>query len=194
MCSRASPIPGSSANVHRRIIWQQDDAVALLRPTLIGEVRLPGATGVDVSFPQASRAKRGGGQSTVSWDAMSAEERYQAEPQDETSAEALYEERWALTLLDAAMARLGAELAAAGRERIFVELKGQIWGGAGVLSYSELSGRLEMSEGALKVTVHRLRQRFRELLREEVVHTVADAAEINDELRHLVGVVRRSGL
>jgi RNA polymerase sigma factor (sigma-70 family) len=143
---------------------------------------------------QASRVKRAGGQSAVSWDAMSAEERYQAEPQDESSAEALYEERWALTLLDAAMARLGAELAAAGRERIFVELKGQIWGGSGVLSYRELSGRLEMSEGALKVTVHRLRQRFRELLREEVVHTVADAGEINDELRHLVGVVRRSGL
>jgi RNA polymerase sigma factor (sigma-70 family) len=143
---------------------------------------------------QASRLKRGGGQSAVSWDAMSAEERYQAEPKDESTAEALYEDRWALTLLETAMERLGAELTAAGRERVFVELKGQLWGESGVVSYRELSGRLEMSEGALKVTVHRLRQRFRELLREEVANTVADAGEIDDELRHLVGVVRRSGL
>jgi RNA polymerase sigma factor (sigma-70 family) len=143
---------------------------------------------------QASRLKRGGGQSAVSWDAMNAEERYLAEPRDESTAEALYEERWALTLLETAMARLGAELAAAGREPVFAELKGQLWGGSGGVSYGELSGRLEMSEGALKVTVHRLRQRFRELLREEVAQTVADAGEVDDELRHLAGVVRRSGL
>jgi RNA polymerase sigma factor (sigma-70 family) len=143
---------------------------------------------------QASRLKRGGGQSPVSWDVMSAEERYLSEPKDESTAEALYEDRWALTLLETAMERLGAELTAAGRERVFVELKGQLWGESGVVSYRELSGRLDMSEGALKVTVHRLRHRFRELLREEVANTVADAGEIDDELRHLVGVVRRSGL
>jgi RNA polymerase sigma factor (sigma-70 family) len=143
---------------------------------------------------QASRLKRGGGQSPVSWDAMSAEQRYLAEPKEESTAEALYEERWALTLLETALARLGEELAAAGRERMFMELKGQLWGGDGVVSYQELSGRLDMSEGAVKVTVHRLRQRFRELLREEVANTVADAGEIDDELRHLVGVVRRSAL
>jgi RNA polymerase sigma factor (sigma-70 family) len=143
---------------------------------------------------QASRLKRGGGQRPVSWDAMSAEERYLSEPKAESNAEALYEERWALTLLETAMERLGAELAAVGRERVFAELKGQLWGGSGAVSYRELSGRLDVSEGALKVTVHRLRQRFRELLREEVANTVADAGEIDDELRHLVGVVRRSGL
>jgi RNA polymerase sigma factor (sigma-70 family) len=143
---------------------------------------------------QASRLKRGGGQSPVSWDAMCAEERYLSEPKDESTAEALYEDRWALTLLETAIERLGAELTAAGRERVFVELKGQLWGESGIVSYRELSGRLEMSEGALKVTVHRLRQRFRELLREEVANTVADAGAIDDELRHLVGVVRRSGL
>jgi RNA polymerase sigma factor (sigma-70 family) len=143
----------------------------------------------------ASRLKRGGGQSPVSWDAMSAEERYLSEPKDESTAEALYEERWALTLLETAMERLGAELAAAGRERVFAELKGQMLGESGVaVSYRELSGRLDMSEGAVKVTVHRLRQRFRQLLREEVANTVADAGEIDDELRHLVRVVRRSGL
>ena len=59
---------------------------------------------------------------------------------------------------------------------------------------AELSARLELSEGALKVTVHRMRQRFRALLREEVARTVASAAEIDEELRHLVGIVRRSVL
>jgi RNA polymerase sigma factor (sigma-70 family) len=143
----------------------------------------------------ASRLKRGGGQSPVSWDAMSAEERYLSEPKDKSTAEAFYEERWALKLLETAMERLGAELAAAGRERVFAELKGQMLGESGVaVSYRELSGRLDMSEGALKVTVHRLRQRFRQLLREEVANTVAEAGEVDDELRHLVRVVRRSGL
>jgi RNA polymerase sigma factor (sigma-70 family) len=143
---------------------------------------------------QASRLKRGGKQSAVSWDAMCAEERYLSEPKDESTAEVLYEERWALTLLETAMERLGAELAAAGKERLFAELKGQLWGGSAVVSYRELSACLDMSEGSLKVTVHRLRQRFRELLREEVAQTVADAGEVDDELRHLAGVVRRSGL
>jgi RNA polymerase sigma factor (sigma-70 family) len=134
----------------------------------------------------ATRLKRGGGQTVFSWDG-------EAEPKDESTAEALFEQRWAMTLLETALARLGAELVSAGKERFFTELKGQLWGEPDAPSYAELSARLEMSEGALKVTVHRLRQRFRELLREEVAHTVTDAAEIDEELRHLVAVVRGSG-
>ncbi|MCZ7641052.1 MAG: sigma-70 family RNA polymerase sigma factor [Verrucomicrobia bacterium] len=142
----------------------------------------------------ATRLKRGGGQSVVSWDGLTPEQRYLAEPQHETTAETLYEQRWALTLLETALARLGAELAAAGKERLFTELKGQLWGEPGTMSYAELAAGLGLSEGALKVTVHRLRQRFRELLREEVAQTVANPAEVDAELRHLVAVVRRSGL
>ena len=142
----------------------------------------------------ATRLKRGGGQSVVSWDGMPPEQRYLAEPQHETTAETLYEQRWALTLLESALARLGAELASAGKERLFTELKDRLWGEPGAASYAELAARLDLSEGALKVAVHRLRQRFRELLREEVAQTVANPAEIDAELRHLVQVVRRSGL
>jgi RNA polymerase sigma-70 factor (ECF subfamily) len=142
----------------------------------------------------AHRLKRGGGQALISWDALAVEERYRAEPEDESTAESLYEQRWALTLLETALAKLGVELAAAGKERLFEALKNQLWGEPGAPTYAELSAGLDMSEGALKVTVHRLRQRFRELLRAEVAHTVANAAEIDEELRHLVAVVRRSGL
>jgi len=142
----------------------------------------------------ATRLKRGGGQTILPWDDLTAEQRYLAEPKDERTAEALYEERWAVTLLETALTRLQAELASAGKDRLFSELKDQLWGGEGASSYAELSQRLNLSEGALKVTVHRLRQRFRELLREGVAHTVADPAEIDEELRHLVDVVRRSHL
>jgi RNA polymerase sigma-70 factor (ECF subfamily) len=142
----------------------------------------------------ASRLKRGGGQTVVSWDGLTPEQRYAVEPRDESTAETLYEQRWALTLLETALARLGAELAAAGKERLFTELKGRLWGDPGDASYAELAARLDLSEGALKVTMHRWRQRFRDLLREEVAQTVASAAEIDAELRHLVAVVRRSGL
>jgi RNA polymerase sigma factor (sigma-70 family) len=144
---------------------------------------------------QASRLKRGGGQSAISWDAMSAEERYQAEPQDEATcgsvvrralgADASWSRPWRVWARNWRRPE-GSRFSWSLRDRCGVDL--------GVLSYQELSGRLDMSEGALKVTVHRLRQRFRELLREEVARTVADAGEIDDELRHLVGVVRRSGL
>lgn len=140
----------------------------------------------------AHRLKRGGGQTFLSWDALAAEERYAAEPRDESTAETLYEQRWALTLLETVLARLGAEMAAAGKGELFAALTGQLWGEPDAPSYAELSARLEMSEGTLKVTVHRLRRRFRELLREEVAHTVTDAAEIDEELRHLVAVVRGS--
>lgn len=144
------------------------------------------------SHRHANRLKRGGGQSLVSWDQATAEERYQAEPRDEATPETLYEERWAMTLLETALARLEAELAADGKAALLAALRGHLWGNPNEPSYAELSPQLQLSEGALKVTVHRLRRRFRILLREEVANTVTDAGEIDEELRHLVDIVRRS--
>src|SRR5262245_37718148 len=138
----------------------------------------------------STRLKRGGENPAISYDDATAEQRYRVEPREESTPETLYEERWALTLLETALANLGDELALAGKEQIFASLKGQLWGEPPCTSYAELSAQLGLSEGALKVTVHRLRQRFRELLRAEVAHTIADAEEIDDELRHLIGVVR----
>lgn len=139
---------------------------------------------------QAGRLKRGGGKTFVSWDAATAEERFVAEPKDEATPEHIYERRWALTLLEKALSSLGEELTSAGKERVFAELKNHLWGDQGGESYSVIAARLEMSEGALKVAAHRLRQRYRELLREEVAHTVARHEEIDEELRYLITVIR----
>ena len=139
---------------------------------------------------QAGRSKRGGGQAVVSWETHAAEERYRSEPADLLTPERIYDRRWALTLLEQALTRLGAEQAAAGKSEVFAQLKDYLWGEGSGAGYAEVATRLGLSEGALKVTVHRLRQRYREVLREEVAHTVGTREEIDEELRYLIAVVR----
>ena len=138
----------------------------------------------------AGRLKRGGGQPFISWDSKTAEERYQLEPAEPLTPEKIYDRRWALTLLENALARLGDEQSAVGRQQDFAQLRDYLWGEGGGTGYAELAARLRMTEGALKVTVHRLRRRYRELLREEVAHTVATVAETDAELRYLISVIR----
>jgi RNA polymerase sigma factor (sigma-70 family) len=138
----------------------------------------------------AGRLKRGGGQTLLAWDSQTAEERYQLEPADPATPEKIYDRRWALTLLEKTLARLGDEQAAAGKQQVFAQLKDYLWGEGGGTGYAEVAARLQMTEGTLKVAVHRLRQRYRELLREEVAHTVATAAETDAELRYLISVIR----
>ena len=139
---------------------------------------------------QAGRLKRGGGQSIISWDSLTAEERYQSEPADPVTPEKVYDRRWALTLLEQALARLREEQSAAGKAEVFAQLRDYLWGEGGGSHYAEIAAHLGLTEGALKVMVHRLRQRYRELLREEVAHTVSAMHEIDDELRYLVAVIR----
>ena len=139
---------------------------------------------------QARRLKRGGGQTPLSWDSQTAEERYRLEPADPMTPEQIYDRRWALTLLETVLARLAEEQSAVGKEQVFAQMKGYLWGETGETSYSEMAERLGMTEGAVKVAVHRLRRRLRDLLREEVAHTVAADAEIDEELRHLIGAIR----
>jgi RNA polymerase sigma factor (sigma-70 family) len=139
---------------------------------------------------QARRLKRGGGQTTISWDSQTAEERYRLEPADPVTPEQVYDRRWALTLLETVLARLADEQSAAGKERVFAQLKDYLWGETRATSYGEMAERLGMTEGAVKVAVHRLRRRLRDLLCEEVSHTVAADAEIDEELRHLIGAIR----
>jgi len=129
--------------------------------------------------------KRGGGESVLELDALTAEERYRLEPADALSPERLYERQWALSLLAQVLDRLEAEHAAAGKGVRFAEMKGFLTGEGTPDSYSTIGGRHGLSEGAFKVAVHRLRKRYRELLREEIARTVADPAETADELRRL---------
>jgi len=139
---------------------------------------------------QAARLKRGGGQPLISWDSQTAEDRYQLEPAAPLTPEKIYDRRWALTLLENALARLEDEQSAAAKQQVFAQLKDCLWGEGSGAGYAEMAARQGMTVGALKVTVHRLRRRYRELLREEVAHTVATGEDIDAELRYLIRVIR----
>ena len=102
--------------------------------------------------------------------------------------ETLFERRWATTLLEQALARLRQEYAGQGKESPFEQLKTTLTEGRGSVAYPALAASLKMSEAAVKMAVHRLRQRYRECLRAEIAQTVATPGEIEDELRHVMGV------
>jgi len=139
-------------------------------------------------WKRAGRLKRGGGVEFLSIDANVAEDRYGAEPANQSNPDAAYEQRWAVTLIEQVLTALRQEFNAADKARLFEELKGFIWGDKSTASYAEIAGHLNLTEGTVKVSAHRLRQRFRELLRAEVAHTVARPEDIDGELRHLISV------
>jgi RNA polymerase sigma-70 factor (ECF subfamily) len=131
---------------------------------------------------RSHRQKRGGGATIVSLD-DEAERRYLAEPVDPRSAEQLYDRSWAVTLLDKALGQLQEEWRAAGKLAQFDVLKGCFAGDR--TSYAIIGETLGMTEGAVRVTVHRLREQYRMLLRAEIAETVASPEDTDDELRHL---------
>ena len=138
---------------------------------------------------RAHAQKRGGGVACLSLDAEAAEHRYGAEPVDTLTPERLYERHWALALLDRTMARLRQEFVASGKADEFAILKTFLTAEKGAVSYAEVAPQLGLSAGALRVAAHRLRRRYRDLFREEIAHTVADPAEIEEEIRHLMTVL-----
>lgn len=139
---------------------------------------------------RATRLKRGGGQEVISLDAQAAEGRYQLEPADLADPQKIFERRWALTVLERVLARIRAELESDGEASLFQYLQALVVGDSGTPRQKELAAQLGMSEGALAVTVHRLRQRYRRLLREEIAQTVLRPEEIEDEMRHLLALLR----
>ena len=142
-------------------------------------------------WKRASRQKRGGGQGPFSLDGQSAEQDFPFEPAEGLSPEQIYEKGWATTLLDRALQGLQTDYEAAGMARLFNELKVYIWGEKSGLSYSEIGAQLGLTEGAVKVAAHRMRQRFRQLLRAEIGNTVVDPGEIDAELQYLFEVIAR---
>jgi RNA polymerase sigma-70 factor (ECF subfamily) len=140
-------------------------------------------------WKRSARLKRGGGQPVVSLDLHAAEDRYTAEPGGEPNSEDTYERQWATALVEQVFAVLSQEYAGGDKRRLFQELKVFIWGDKSSASYAEIARQLNLTEGAVKVAVHRLRQRFRELLRAEVAHTVLRPEDIDGELRHLIAVL-----
>jgi RNA polymerase sigma factor (sigma-70 family) len=136
-------------------------------------------------WDKARAQKRGGGQIPIPIDIGSAETSCGFEPVDDLTAEKIYERRWALTLLAQVLRRLREEYVRAGREKLFEQLKPTLTEASRTVRYAEMAGHLGLSEGAVKVAVHRLRQRYREVLRSEIADTVASPAEVEDELRNL---------
>ena len=127
----------------------------------------------------------------ISLDATTAEERYGLEPADELDPEKIYERRWAMMLLDQVLRALETEYAATGKQPLFEQLKVFLLENKGAGSYAETAARLEMTGGAVRVAVHRLRQRYGELFRDEIAQTVARPDEIEEEVRHLLAVLSR---
>jgi DNA-directed RNA polymerase specialized sigma24 family protein len=136
-------------------------------------------------------AKRGGGVALLSFDRDDAERRYAAEPADELTAERLYERRWAISLLDHAVARLEAEAVAAGKATLVSGLLPTLTGGRGEVRLAAIAAELGMTEGAVKTAASRLRRRYGAILREEIARTVADPAEVEEEVRALFAALAR---
>lgn len=132
--------------------------------------------------------KRGGGSSLIPLDITTAEGRYSLEPSHEMTPEKIFDRRWALTLLDQVLARLREEFASAGKTDHFDRLKIFLTGEAGI-HYRQIAAEMKMKEGAFKVAIHRLRRRYRDLLREEIAQTVADPDDIEAEIRHLFAAI-----
>jgi RNA polymerase sigma factor (sigma-70 family) len=132
-----------------------------------------------------ARAQKRGAGLVLSLDAEEAETRFGREPAHTVTPEKLFEQNWAVALLNSVYERLRLEYEADGKTRLFEELKFCLTGERSSIPYAELAERLNLTESAVKVTVHRLRRRYREVLREEVAHSVASEDEIEDELRSL---------
>ena len=140
---------------------------------------------------RSQTAKRGGRFAFVSWDEIELEAHYQNEPADGLTPERLFDQAWAFTLLGRAMKDLQAEYAGAGKGQLFDALQVFLSGEKTEVTYEEIGATLQMGESAVKMAVSRLRQRYGQMLRREIAHTVTDPAWVEDELRHLVRVLSR---
>ena len=134
--------------------------------------------------------KRSEGRSLVSLEELLARERADLEPADTLSADKIYERRCALTLLEQVLARLEEEYRVAGNASLFARLKELLADEPGRASQADIAKELGMTENAVKQAFHRLRQRYRELLHEEIAHTVAVPGDVEDELRHFISVLQ----
>jgi RNA polymerase sigma-70 factor (ECF subfamily) len=141
-------------------------------------------------WDKARAQKRGGGQ-IISLQRDEAETRYVWGPADNLTPEQSFDWRWALTLLDQVMNRLGTEFAQDGKGELFAALKPCLLGERAAQPYAALASTLGMTEGSVKVAVYRLRQRYRQLLREEIANTVANPEEVEEEMRYLFTVLAR---
>ena len=140
-------------------------------------------------WESANRIKRGGGRKLISLDDDSADELYRKEAADGASPDKLFDKRWALSVIELVLARLRAEFVASERPDLFEVLKPTLTGDKLETPYAEVGLNFNLSEGAVKVAVHRMRKRFGELLRAEVGQTVQNPGQVDDEVRDLISAL-----
>jgi RNA polymerase sigma factor (sigma-70 family) len=136
-------------------------------------------------WDRANSQKRGGGAANLSLDWQNADTRYQIDPADNLSPDKLYDRAWAVTLLERVIQRLRQENSADDSRKLFDQLKPFLTVGKSAIPYSQAATALDMTESAVRVAVHRLRRRYRELLREEIAQTLSDPAQVEEEVRAL---------
>jgi len=144
-------------------------------------------------WDKARAQKRGGGAQLLPLQFDTAETRLSREPIDDVTPEQSFERRWVLVLLDEVLKRLRQEYEQEGKAGLFAEINPCLVGDGASLPYAELAKKLGLSEFALKSAVHRLRQRYRKLLRDEIAQTVAERREVDEELQHLFAVLSKKG-
>jgi RNA polymerase sigma-70 factor (ECF subfamily) len=137
--------------------------------------------------------KRGGKSAALPLDLVAGEQRYALDPSHELTAEKIFERRWAMALLEQTVTKLREEYSRGDKLKLFDRLKAYLGGDKSAVPYRLLADELGLSEGAVKVAVHRLRRRCRELLRAEIAQTVATPEDVEDELRDLFKAVGGKG-
>lgn len=128
---------------------------------------------------------RDGGVTHLSLDWQSADQRFHPDPADPSSPDKAFDREWALALLERVIVRLRDECAAAGKAPLFEQAKGYLMVGEATIPYADAAKSLGLDEGAIRVAVHRLRKRYRELLRDEIAQTLDDPTQVAEELRSL---------
>lgn len=142
-------------------------------------------------WDRAQRQKRGGGVAHLPLDWEEADERFHQLPPDTASPEASFDREWALSLLRTVIGKLGTEADAQGRSTLFQYAKRFLTLGTDPISYAEVAARAGIEEGAFRVAVHRLRKRYREMLRSEIAETLSDPRFAEDEFRSLLAALRK---
>jgi RNA polymerase sigma-70 factor (ECF subfamily) len=138
-------------------------------------------------WKKSQRLKRGGGEKNLSLDWQTADTQFQVAATNEPSPDKAFDREWALALLAKVIGRLQAECAADGKAKLFEQLKIFLTAGKGAQSHADAAGNLGMDETTVRVAVHRLRKRYRVLLREEISQTLTDASQVDEEMRALFG-------
>jgi RNA polymerase sigma-70 factor (ECF subfamily) len=171
--------------LEKRFLEAVDPAKGRFRSFLLASVKHFLAN----EWDKATAQRRGGGKRPLPIDSRRAETSYELDLVENLSPDKAFERRWALTLLQQVLGRLRNEYLAEGKKDQFEELKSTLTGERRSIGYAEIAARLHTTEGAVKVAVHRMRQRYRQLLRDEIAHTVSTPQEIENEIRALFGAL-----